>query len=64
MNACGTREPACGLLPFAMISWALTLVFLVLLRSNASVTSAGRLNCEYSVQVRWPDWTEAGVENL
>jgi len=52
MKAWGTGAPACGLFPLAMISAALMLALLVLLRLNSRVTADGRLNCEYSVQVR------------
>jgi hypothetical protein len=38
--------------------------FKVLLILISMVTSVGRLNCEYNVQVRWPLWMLAAVENL
>jgi hypothetical protein len=45
-NVCATIAPFCGLLPLAVSSSALMLLLLTFVRSNASVTSAGRLNCE------------------
>jgi hypothetical protein len=64
VKACGTNEPFWGLLPRARISAPLIFRFKVLLILMSMVTSVGRLNCEYNVQVRWPLWMLAGVENL
>ena len=64
VKACGTKVPFWGLLPRARISAPLIFRFKVLSILMSMVTSVGRLNCEYNVQVRWPLWMLAGVENL
>jgi len=64
VKACGTKAPFWGLLPRARISAPLIFWFKVLLILMSMVTSVGRLNCEYNVQVRWPLWMLTAVENL